>query len=1538
MQSKIIQEIRDDYSPEKNTERTLRGYATSIKTLAEDLYAKDTHFIFELIQNAEDNIYEVDTPSLRFVLTKADPVVGKNGKTVLIVENNEVGFQKENVEAICSVGRSTKIKDQGYIGEKGIGFKSVFRVTSCPHIFSRGFRFSLPEKDDFSGLGYIVPTWLPAVPENLDDKITSIYLPLDKSDFPVNKVSQSLKDIAPETIIFLKKLKTIELVVNLAKQYEIIIEKDDSEFPLVKLTYLKRDGREEKIKEQLFWVTTKEFIKPPEITHEKRQKIDSRDVSIAIPILRKNKEKGKLFAYLPVWDNTGLPFLINADFLLTSSREAVKEDELWNGWLRSCVAEVYVEALTSCLSENSLTFEQKISSYASLPRRTNQKFLQPIIPAIQEQLEKTLCIYTAQCDMLAVPHTTRIAPKEFWDLLSEDNFPSALQKHVQLVCQKLEPYNKRLIDIGASHLTQEDIIECLDDSNWLENKSNEWFVQLYRYLKKYNIEDESLATKRIIKTWSDTELKTYLSCSDDQPIYFERDDESRTIIKDVPDWLQKIVPVSFLNREFWEHLSAQEDNAELTEWMTEHLQVHPFSKTNFCIDILNVLQEKYESLSPKRIAAVTAFLTTHTDEEFDEWDSLPVVFNTGEKAILYEFEIDSKNIVVPERYDRGAGWQHLWINDNDRQHFSVLSNHYRPETVDHLLSYCGDYIKKYPPPERVVKITYDAVNDYERKCLHEAPYSTGQKTISNWRPPSSLQSETVANKLTSDSLVSFLSQADWQHFKSAMVNYFYYSSKISWLDSEFFSRVKTCKWVPTQKGFVRPEQSFLPIEEIKEILGEAVPYFQERLPIEAIKALGIKEKLTLEELLKTITAYSSETNVNHEMVYRLYSAIDTRTRFGSAAGNVIQLFKKQKLIFVPTENDHGQWYALENVIWEDSEKTLGTDFIYLQKYYPKLKDFFINTLGVKEKADPESFAQRWLRIQEDAKTTPQEKREYMDPIYRVLLPIAKMKANDRPDWWNGFVEEALFLTQQGDFVDTDELVVPDDGELKRIFSDTDIRFVWRPEKDSFNQWAPFYEAFGIPRISESVQGVLAEESDFVTADCNGLVTPSMIAMLASWLREKDDRHYNALLEDGMFHKLRDICEAETDKEIKIVFMMEAGYLYEEVEASYPVFWNLDKGILIIDRSAGLSSIKRKVSVEIAKGLMSNRAYKDLANWIELILGAEDTDRIQDYGWPVPRDISKLLKKDSGSFEEDFQEKESENKKTDRDGTKPEDNDTQSHGNKRASNEQKAYDNSHDNTGKAQNDVNEQQKDPAQNQGENKKQSTRPPGGESQSDKSEDFESEDNADNIADNEDLSETIIEQFNKAFDRDGETTLSEEFDDDEFYNPGNVKNPDRHREKSRTRNKSRITDEPNSNQRRRETISNILEPADPATREYLLNLYSGKCQICKETFPQRNGTPFFVASHIVDRKHARLLDNPANALCLCPLHFAQWRHGAVKAADVLEQIRSKKTKAEGGEKNIALQIELCGKKCEISYKEKHIVELQALLAEVMSFTNEES
>ena len=92
----------------RQREREGRG----LHRLSTELYSRDTHFVLELVQNADDNSYpenisDTGYPSLVFVLERDK----------IVVLNNEVGFMENNIRALCDVGRSTKGAHRyGYIG------------------------------------------------------------------------------------------------------------------------------------------------------------------------------------------------------------------------------------------------------------------------------------------------------------------------------------------------------------------------------------------------------------------------------------------------------------------------------------------------------------------------------------------------------------------------------------------------------------------------------------------------------------------------------------------------------------------------------------------------------------------------------------------------------------------------------------------------------------------------------------------------------------------------------------------------------------------------------------------------------------------------------------------------------------------------------------------------------------------------------------------------------------------------------------------------------------------------------------------------------------------------------------------------------------------------------------------------------------------------------------------------------------------------------------------------------------------------------
>ena len=116
----------------------------SLLSVGEDgLYSNNLRFIFELIQNVDD--CEFTTPDD----CKLDMHFDFNDEIVLTY--NEVGFTPFNVFAITGIAEAAKNVSaaKNEIGEKGIGFKSVFGVAKRVLIRSGWFSFEL-YKENFT--------------------------------------------------------------------------------------------------------------------------------------------------------------------------------------------------------------------------------------------------------------------------------------------------------------------------------------------------------------------------------------------------------------------------------------------------------------------------------------------------------------------------------------------------------------------------------------------------------------------------------------------------------------------------------------------------------------------------------------------------------------------------------------------------------------------------------------------------------------------------------------------------------------------------------------------------------------------------------------------------------------------------------------------------------------------------------------------------------------------------------------------------------------------------------------------------------------------------------------------------------------------------------------------------------------------------------------------------------------------------------------------------------------------------------------------
>jgi hypothetical protein len=131
----------------------------------------------------------------------------------IIVDCNEDGFTSENLVAICSIGKSSKKGAQGYIGEKGIGFKSVFMVASKVDIQSGNFSFYFDHQPGDPGIGMISPVWQETTTSLPLDTTTRIVLHLHDADEsgPPRMILQQLEDLQETMLLFLKNIRRVEV-------------------------------------------------------------------------------------------------------------------------------------------------------------------------------------------------------------------------------------------------------------------------------------------------------------------------------------------------------------------------------------------------------------------------------------------------------------------------------------------------------------------------------------------------------------------------------------------------------------------------------------------------------------------------------------------------------------------------------------------------------------------------------------------------------------------------------------------------------------------------------------------------------------------------------------------------------------------------------------------------------------------------------------------------------------------------------------------------------------------------------------------------------------------------------------------------------------------------------------------------------------------------------------------------------------------------------------------------------------------------------
>ena len=297
-----------------------------------DKYSDQAHFIYELLQNADD----AGATQARFILTDSGLYFFHNGTIAFSVSDPaKEDTDKQNgvlghVNAITSIANSNKM--DASIGKFGVGFKAVFQYTRTPHIYDPGLHFKIEK--------FIVPLQLDCDLEGRNADETCFWLPFNHNEKTreeaYSDILEKLRTLVFPTL-FLASLKSVYFEAgdhkgSYARKQTKKSEVGGTVCQLLTLTN-ETDGTKES---QKMWLFSR-FSEGSKHSYSTGFFLgtDNKLVPARYPA----------FCFFPTKENTGLNFIVNAPFLLTDSREGIKAGNQWNRDLVQKLAQLAADSL-----------------------------------------------------------------------------------------------------------------------------------------------------------------------------------------------------------------------------------------------------------------------------------------------------------------------------------------------------------------------------------------------------------------------------------------------------------------------------------------------------------------------------------------------------------------------------------------------------------------------------------------------------------------------------------------------------------------------------------------------------------------------------------------------------------------------------------------------------------------------------------------------------------------------------------------------------------------------------------------------------------------------------------------------------------------------------------------------------------------------------------------------------------------------------------------------------------------------------------------
>ncbi len=1009
------------------------------------LYSEKTHFVDELVQNAEDS------RSLCMEL--------RLGEKELFVWNDGNQFSEEDVSNICSIGLSNK--DLTQIGTFGIGFIAVHNYTDLPEIYSGNKRFRIRDyrkREDIDDVDS-------KVAKQIDKGRTVFRLPfkdrLRQKDIAYLK--KGLCNLEKRSLLFFRHLETIQWHDEHNGQtgsYSCRRCPHDKIQNALQVELIGSINGENQLSET-FLVFCREVRPPQEVIDELLQQAEDDEernriqrsankqqpVEVAFKLCNgqiTGLDGCVLFAYLPTQRETHLRFLIQGRYQTTPARDNIPIDNPWNKWLvretTNFLPEVLEQLKAGGLLEpmffDILPLEGDGVPSAFLPiaeaLRTAMKE-RPFIPTQDGGYAKAENVHDPHAESLRkLVKSSWLNPGSSWlhpDIRDTERFRRCL---------------KVMREAGVREVSVSQVLGWLENQTpgWFEDKPKEWLLSLYAYLKEQRSERERIKKLPLVRL----ENGRHVVCVDDQPVFLPPDtDEDREeivpFIKELPILMSALLEGDEHNNieHFLKTLGVRELRPEelIREWIipqysrsdtpkpaVEENRLHlrylckvwhrggwrttvEISKTPILWAYDGVQREDYGFVAPCKAYLPQAY-TSNTD--------LETYFSVCDNVWSAWFVDDGYLETNSDSEDWLQFLKRLGAKDAPR------------------------FLKQYPD-------TYD--EEFEGRNI-ERERSTGEETIEEY------YFDGVYYFF--DHQESHLSQVLWRLLVKALPSeqgnrdvlfqgiyrWFYYRYNQKRFDARFYLLLKAYEdWLPDDQGSLRsPSKCFAPTSENRRVLGDSVAYLHPDLDISEdneparwlAKKLGIHLNANTESVLNYLQRLSNTTvSVQDiEPLYRFLAQQDARPR---------EKFEEEPLIFTPCPEP--RWWRTDQVFWEDESAVFGNSRGYLKaRYAETLKPFFI-ALGVSERASSLDYVRGIREVTSAAQASDAEVHKRVKVLYSRLWSALQEDDSllEDENWrkeWEQTRESRCWLGKKGsewDFFYRGELVWSDHGYRAKFFKD-----------------------------------------------------------------------------------------------------------------------------------------------------------------------------------------------------------------------------------------------------------------------------------------------------------------------------------------------------------------------------------------------------------------------------------------------------------------------------------------------------------------------